>query len=761
MEVTTLTLAVDSRQVRGAATDLDRMSRSGKDVETVSGKLQRSFGALKGVLAGVSASLVVRQIVQAADAYSSLNARLALATKSAQEFTNAQRALFNISQQTRVGLEQTTDLFSSLSRSTESLGASQEELLGVTETINQALLVSGTNAQSASAALVQLGQGFASGTLRGEELNSVLEQAPRLARAIADGLGVPLGKLRELGQAGELTAEKVFRALQKSSDKIADEFGRLPLTVGQATTQSENALLKLIGTIDKTAGATTSLAETISGAANFISDLADDIDALSKGSQDVGFLAQAFLVITQTVKILYANVKFVFQGIGREIAAVAAQLAALAQLDFDGFSAISDAVKEDAERARAELDAYERRIMSIGRIQLPDLGQTDRRELARRGRRVEGFGAPPAASDSPGKEKISEAARYLESLRKQLQSTRDLTVAETVLDDIRAGRLGKITAAQREQLLAVAQQIDAAKRAQEEERKRADLQKQLLEAEATAREKAYELQQRSLQTNLEEVQALIGGNEILRDEIALIGADAEARAKLEIARVDATIALKEETLAQLENSGATQAETDAIRQQIELLKQRKGLISEKGAAEQIAEDAKKSQELVKSLGLTFSSAFEDAIVNGRKFGDVLKGIEKDLIRLLARKLITEPIANGISGLFSGGGGGGGWIGTLMSFFGGRRAIGGPVSAGQMYRVNERGPELLNVAGQQYLMMGNQGGKVSPGGGGVTIVQNMQFGSNVDRAELSAWAEGVKRQTLAEVQRSATRGGALS
>ncbi|MCR5865220.1 tape measure protein [Aquincola sp. J276] len=195
---------------------------------------QASAGALamRNALAGLSVAALGREFIQAADAMTNLNARLALVATGYANFQRAQREVIAIAQETRTGLGQTADLFTSLSRSTEALGVSQSDVLGVTRTINQALVVSGANAESAAAALVQLGQGFASGTLRGEELNSVLEQAPRLARAIADGMGVTVGQLRDLGKAGKLTAEQVFQAIQKGGAAINSEFERMPLTVG-------------------------------------------------------------------------------------------------------------------------------------------------------------------------------------------------------------------------------------------------------------------------------------------------------------------------------------------------------------------------------------------------------------------------------------------------------------------------------------------------------------------------------------------------
>lgn len=749
-EVTSLVLAVDSRQVNRASADLDRFSQSGQRSERAASGVERAAAGISRAFAGISAALVGRAVLQAADTYANLNARLRLVTTSAQQFAQVQQELFNISQRTRVGLEQTSDLFGSLARSTEALGVSQQDVLGVTETINQALLVSGTSAQSAAAALVQLGQGFASGTLRGEELNSVLEQAPRLARAIADGLGVPLGRLRELGQAGELTAERVFQALQKSSQQIQREFDSLPLTIGQATTQASNALLKLIGVLDETSGASRGLAEAISSAAGFIGELADEIRRGADGAEDIGVIAQAFIVVDQTVRVVWANLRFVFQGIGREIGGIAAQIAALATLDLDGFRAISDAMREDAERARRELDAYEKRVLNVARIQFRADDQSDAE--ARRLGLARPAATPSAGGSGPGDrarpQRISEAERYLRSLQDQLQATQDLSVAEKLLDDIQRGRLGKITQAQEAELLGIALQIDAAEALKKSIEEREEAEKKAAQEIARIREEAFEASQRQIQAAAEEVARLIDGNQALREEIELIGKSAEEKGRLEQARIANAIAAKEEELASLQNANASQAEIQALQQQIALLRERRDLVGQRGVAQEAEDQAKRLQESVKQLGLTFTSAFEDAVVGGKGLRDVVKGIEADLLRLGTRKLVTEPFLNFLSqavGGAAGGGGGGIFSSIFGSLFGGGRASGGPVSAGRIYEVNERGPELLNMGGRQFLMA-TQNGMVTPTSSAAPaatrqVVQHFHFSSPTDRrTQLQVGAE---------------------
>lgn len=230
-------------------------------------------------LGGLSLMAAVAQFVQAADAVTTLNNQLKLATGSTRAAGQAYEALFDIAQRSRVSFTELGGTFAAISRAGQELGLSQQRLLGVTEAIGNAMTISGGSAASMSAALVQLSQGLASGMLRGEELNSVMEQTPRLARALADGLGVSIGKLREMGAAGEITSEQVIRALESQSAVLSGEVQGAVLTVGQAMTQLQNATIKTVGDMDAATGASATLASTLSGLASAVGGVGEAFKA--------------------------------------------------------------------------------------------------------------------------------------------------------------------------------------------------------------------------------------------------------------------------------------------------------------------------------------------------------------------------------------------------------------------------------------------------------------------------------------------------
>ena len=178
------------RSADKAGEEFDKLARKAKRAGDATGGMGRNFTALKGAFAAVGTSVVIKQFFDLLDVSTQINNRLKLVTDSTYALGLAQQQLFEVSQKSRVGFDQTVDLYSRLARSSKELGLTQKELVDITETISQAITISGASADAASAALLQLGQGIASGTLRGEELNSVLEQTPRLAQAIADGIGV-------------------------------------------------------------------------------------------------------------------------------------------------------------------------------------------------------------------------------------------------------------------------------------------------------------------------------------------------------------------------------------------------------------------------------------------------------------------------------------------------------------------------------------------------------------------------------------------
>lgn len=231
----------DIRRVRGA---MDGVADTATTVR----------GALGGLAAAFAGAFSVQQFLQAADAVTQLQNSLRLSTGSAAAAAQAYEDLFGVAQRSRVSFTDLGNTYATIARATQGLGVSQRDLLTVTEALGNAIAISGGSAESARAAMIQLTQGLASGALRGEELNSVLEQTPRVAKAIADGLGITIGQLREYGKEGRLSTEAVITALRSQADVLRNEVGSSTVTVGQGFQVLSNSVIKLVGSLDQATG---------------------------------------------------------------------------------------------------------------------------------------------------------------------------------------------------------------------------------------------------------------------------------------------------------------------------------------------------------------------------------------------------------------------------------------------------------------------------------------------------------------------------
>jgi len=231
----------------------------------------------------------VQEIVQIADAWNMMSARLKLATAGQREYAVAQKELFDIAQRIGVPIQETATLYGKLQQAVRMLGGEQRDALSITESISQALRLSGASATEAQSSLLQFGQALASGVLRGEEFNSVVENSPRLAQALADGLNVPIGRLRKLAEEGRLTADVVVNALMSQKDKLASEYAQLPATVSQAFERLRNAFGQWVSRLDESTGITKKLSDAMTW-------LAQNLDTVMQWLKRIAEVGLAVLI---------------------------------------------------------------------------------------------------------------------------------------------------------------------------------------------------------------------------------------------------------------------------------------------------------------------------------------------------------------------------------------------------------------------------------------------------------------------------------
>jgi len=263
--------------------------------------LAASFRGLAGAAVTYKAVQYTREAIQLADAYTNMRSRLSLVTTGTENLNAVQEKLFAVSQNTRSEMGANVALYTSLARSTKALGLSQDQLVSITKTVGQAFLISGASATETSAAVRQLGQALASGVLRGDEFNSIAENAPRLQQAVADSLGVTIGELRKYAEEGKITAQVVTEALLKAGASIDSESKAIALTVGGAMTQVKNSLLLAVGEFDKASGASAALAKALS---DLTKSSEEDGKKIASFAESFGYLTK---FVTESAKALLGH----------------------------------------------------------------------------------------------------------------------------------------------------------------------------------------------------------------------------------------------------------------------------------------------------------------------------------------------------------------------------------------------------------------------------------------------------------------------
>lgn len=321
-------LAPSYQQVAATATAAgDTMNRThrriGEGVESIStqlASLQRIYGAFLSLQGAKSMAL---DLAKTADEAKNLKARLELVTGEGANFQRGWEGAVDVALRTHSALEETGALMGRITQVGKDAGLSTtkaiEQSLRLTETINKSIQLGGASAEASKASVTQLIQGLQSGVLRGDEFNSIMEQSPRLAKALADGLNVTTGELRKLAEAGVLTSDRVISALKSQSEKVATEFDKLPPTVGRALQDLSTQWTLYVADTDKATGASVT-------AANAINALSSNLRTVAGLLIDVGQATAAFIALRLAQQFL--GISTAAQASAAAVAATNIQLAA-------------------------------------------------------------------------------------------------------------------------------------------------------------------------------------------------------------------------------------------------------------------------------------------------------------------------------------------------------------------------------------------------------------------------------------------------
>ncbi|WP_421833138.1 tape measure protein [Acinetobacter baumannii] len=270
-----LVIVIDSqnaeRNARNLGNELDSIERKGDYASKSMDSLSVATRALAGYMAGL---VTVGAAISKMDAYTGLQNRLKLVTNNQAELNKATEDTFQIAQRTYSTWDSVLQVYQRFSDNAKTLNLTMDDTARLTETVSKAVAISGATAEAADASLVQFGQALASGTLRGEELNSVMEQTPALAKAIAQGMGITVGELRSVAAEGKITSQEIVKALRNVESDVDALFGKTNITIGQSLTLLNNEITKFVGEASQGSGA----AQALSGS---IKVLAENLESIS------------------------------------------------------------------------------------------------------------------------------------------------------------------------------------------------------------------------------------------------------------------------------------------------------------------------------------------------------------------------------------------------------------------------------------------------------------------------------------------------
>lgn len=371
-------------------TEISRASRMGQDYyrtmqnggrqaaaaaresERALSDLTAGFASAGRAAAAATAAFATGKIVQIADEWNSVNARLKQASSSADDFAASQRQLMEISQRTGTAFSDNANLFSRAAASMREYGYSSDEVLKITEAVSTGLKLSGANTQEASSVITQFSQALAQGVLRGEEFNAVNEAGDRVIRALAAGMGVARKDLKSMADQGQLTIDKVVPALMSQLGALQGEFASMPQTVSGSLQKVTNSFMAWVGGVNQATGATDALSggldnvaqtldsftsSAVSGALNDVADNMSTITTVAGALVGVGLARYLSGVVTSatsaTGALISAAKSEVALAVAQDKAAQSAVAASRAEV-YRAQQAVQSSRSADVQAAQQE-----------------------------------------------------------------------------------------------------------------------------------------------------------------------------------------------------------------------------------------------------------------------------------------------------------------------------------------------------------------------------------------------------------------------
>ncbi|WP_390957511.1 tape measure protein [Pantoea dispersa] len=443
------------------------MKQAQNDVANAQQKTSSTAGVLRTSLSAIASAIAVSQLVQygkqfleIADAMTQLQARIDRLSPSAKEGSATFQALASIASSSGASLKDTEKLWETLTSSLQSAGATNGQILALTDTLQKIGRIGGSSSEEMANALRQFGQSIAGGTVRAEEFNSIIEQMPELARQMAAGLGISVGELRKRMLEGKLSAEDALNAIMSQTNAVNQEFSRLPRTVDQATNSLVISFQEMIKQVNDATGASTGMVHVIDSITAAIDRLSGKVPTVTQQIADMNSTAEMFSRRAKTYSMLgldgWAAQAEGINAVSNKAAALVSDLAAVSKANTSAANAspikvsssgdsreveklekttkrkleLSKLEGEARARLQAQYDAEDAGIKDSGRIKSlqDEYAATERNTAARK------------ASTAEGKKSASQAdsiSQKLANLKQQSElaasSTEQLSREQTIL----------------------------------------------------------------------------------------------------------------------------------------------------------------------------------------------------------------------------------------------------------------------------------------------------------------------------------------
>ena len=730
--------------------DTSKLERAEGVVPRTGDGMSKTFKRVGFAIAAAVTLDAARRILLAADNFSVLERRLVRFTGSAQRAALTMSALTKTASATGAEIKDTVAIFERFSLVRKDIGATNEQVLQLTDTVSKLGALGGSSQDEISNALRQMTQAFSGGIVRAEEFNSILENTPEVARVIAREMDMTMGQVRQAMLAGQLTAKQVFDAMISASEQTNAEFEKMPKSIVMTAQALTNELLVAVAAVDKQLDFTATIARSIAalgdlvGESNKLNEMQRLIEMQTKPGAALPEITPAVIAAREMDALITRRVN------------LEEHLAGMSQRD-------TKLAKERRDYVREQLAAVQDSIAALRDTRSASI-VADRRE-------GEGPMMASNADEAPAAAPISGPDETKLAKLRQLNETERDEIGR-MADERRAYVLGLAGLQAGEELTLLAEIETARLSALQTVSDNEAAQTARLAADATRDMKLLAVS-RLMQLNETELETIARIAEERRAFIATLdtlGADERASllAEIEEKRLADLQASKDREL-EIEQRAADKAQDIADRAGVASARAKKA--ESDALIGNVNQTSNAVSNILQATGRSSAASFAAVLSGVASMATTIVGIMAAQAQAQAAAdpsavTVFQKIANVamISSQFVG------ITAALTSAKGGGRQFGGGVSPMQAHPVNEGGvPELLEQGGRQYLMPNGKGGKVTPIGSGagataqakITIISNgtpqTVTGSQVTAGEVRVMIDDAAKQTERRINGSLATG----